>query len=320
MMKTLRRLALFAGLGLAALSLSGCGENIEIPPAHVGKISSSNGLQENILTPSKIWFTNMCWTCDGLVLAEVSDYAMEEEMTILSTDKLNVTFDVRGTFATSEDPGALNLIFNRIPALATNNERVSIIPSTKVYEVYVKQLIRERVRTIMSKYSTTEIMANREAIGAEMNAAIVEALKGRPVKVLNFGLADVTLPKVIIDAEEKAKEREIKIKETESDEEIRVRKAQADLKVAELEQAVELKQAETDVLVEQKLSEGFNRSFLMRRGLAVLQAMAESDNKVIFLPTEAFSNPALLVGAMNQADAEDDTNTVVSEPQPAAQP
>jgi len=133
---------------------------------------------------------------------------------------------------------------------------------------------------------------------------------------LNFGLADIQPPKVIVDAEEQAKQREIGIATAEADKEIRIRNAQADLTVAEMQQAVELKQAETDVLVEQKLAEGFNRSFLMRRGLAALEAMAASDNKVIFLPNEAFSNPAVLMGAFNQVDI--DAADALAVPAPVA--
>ena len=42
-----------AALMIATTALSGCGTAVEVPPAHVGKLSTESGLQEGIIHPSK---------------------------------------------------------------------------------------------------------------------------------------------------------------------------------------------------------------------------------------------------------------------------
>ncbi len=297
--KLLKPLKIAGLLGSITL-LSACfGETVEVPPAHVGKISGKGGLQEKVISPSKTRLSNICLVCDNLVLVEAADYPKEEEMTLYMKDKLNLVFDVRGTFATSTESDDLEMIYARISPMPTRNDRVMKIDSNRIYETYGQQVVRSRVRSVMSKYTTEEVLGNHEAVSKEVSEEVRKALVGTPIKVVNFGLAGVQPPAVVKDAEEKRKRREIEIAEAEADEQVKIRKAQADLEVAKLQQAVELKQAETDVMVQMKLQEGFNQSFVMRRGLAVLQELAKSNNKVVFLPTEALSNPAVMIGAMN---------------------
>ena len=212
-------------------------------------------------------------------------------------DKLNLTLEVRGTFATSDEPGDLKTIFGRMSPQKVN-DRVSLIPAQDVYNVYAQQVIRDRVRSVVSEYDIATLMANREEVGTQLREAVRASLEGRPVKVLNFGLADIQPPQVIVDAEIKRKAREIAINEAEANKQIRLREAEANLEVAKTNQAVELKEAETQVLVEQKLREGFSEAYVAQRGLKILEALAASDNKVVFLPTEALANPAVMIGSI----------------------
>jgi hypothetical protein len=290
-----------AGLALIG-SLSGCiGETVEVPPAHRGKISTQSGLKDEVLSPSKVRLSNMCLVCDDLVLAEVSDYKAEESMKLfMPKDQLNLTVEVRGTLATSDAPEDLAMIFSRIPS-QPYTKRVSLIDSSVVYQTYAQQVIRERVRSVISEYTIAELMSNRDAISQEISDSVTEGLKGRPIKVLNFGLADLQPPAIIVTAEESRKKREIEIKEAEASKEIGLTKARANLEIATLQQAVDLKEAETQVLVEQKLRQGFSSAYVAQRGLAILEKIAESDNKVVLMPTEALTNPAMMIGMLQEA-------------------
>lgn len=286
--------ALFLLIG--AVSLTACGETVEVPTAHVGKISTSTGLKEGIITPSKIRLSNMCMTCDDLIVAETSDYQVKESMQLfMPKDQLNLTIEVRGTLATSENPVDLEQIFSRVSAKPVTS-RVDLISSVKVYETYAQQIVREKVRSVVSEYTIAELMANRDSISIQIRDAVTEALSGRPVKVLNFGLADLQPPAIIVTAEEKRKEREIEIREAQAKKQIRLEQAQADLEVAELQQAVELKEAETQVMVEKKLKEGFSQAYVAQRGLRILESIANSDNKVILLPSDAITDPSIMMG------------------------
>lgn len=294
-------LKLALALGLMT-SLSGCmGEVVEIPTAHRGVISTASGLQDEILPPSKLRLSNFCRVCDNVIIAEVSDYGQQETLQLfMPKDRLNITIDVRGTFATSDTPDDLRMIFSRVSPQIIN-PRVSKIAAQQVYVTYAQQIIRDKVRSVVAQYDIATVMDNREQIGAELREAVRKALEGRPVKVLNFGLADIQPPAIILQAEENRKSREIAIKQAEADKEVRLREAEADLEVARLAQAVELKEAETQVMVEQKLKEGYSAAYVAQRGLKILEALARSNNKVVFLPTEALTNPSIMIGGIKQA-------------------
>lgn len=67
----------FAGLVAISASLAGCGRAVEVPTAYVGKLSTPDGLQKEIIPPSKIRLTNNCVTCDNLILVQASDLAIK---------------------------------------------------------------------------------------------------------------------------------------------------------------------------------------------------------------------------------------------------
>lgn len=298
-------------LVLAATSLlGGCkifGDQVEVPTAHRGIISTSAGLQDTILPPSKIRLEGFCLACDSLIVAEVSDYPILEEMELfMPKDRLNITFEVRGTFATSDDPEQLKTIFSRVPPQATGSARVSVISSEHVFDTYARQIVRDRVRAVVSEYDIQTLMDNREAVGARLAEAVREGLKNRPVEMLNFGFDNIQPPEVVLTAELTRKTREIEILQADAEKEVALRRAEAALEVAAVQQTVDLKEAETQVLVEQKLREGFSEAYVAQRGLKILDQLAASDNNVIFLPTEALSNPAIMIGSVSKALGQQD--------------
>lgn len=300
-MKSIKTIAL---LGLSAALISGCtlfGDQVEVPTAHRGIISTASGLKDEVLPPSKIRLSGMCLTCDSLIVAEVSDYPVVETMELfMPKDRLNINFELRGTFATSDDPEQLRTIFSRMPPKPTTS-RTSLITSDQVYDTYARQVIRDRARAVISEYDIATLMANREAVAAKIAEAVRDGLKGRPVVMLNIGLGDIQPPRLIVEAEESRKEREIAIQKAEAEKEVEIHRANAALEVATIQREVDLQEAETQVMVEQKLREGFSEAYVAQRGLKILQQLAESDNNVIFLPTEALSNPAVMIGAMGDA-------------------
>ena len=47
-----------------------CGVAVEVPTAHVGKINTDAGLQEDVLPPSKFKLETWCRSCDSLILVD----------------------------------------------------------------------------------------------------------------------------------------------------------------------------------------------------------------------------------------------------------
>lgn len=288
---------------IASLALAGCGDIVEVPPAHVGKLTTDSGLQKGLIQPSKFRLEGLCITCDSLILAEASDYGIKEQMQVyMPQDQLNLQVDVRGVFSISADENNIQKVFARITPDQQVDKRVSKISMAKVYQTYASQVVRETVRSVMTKYTIAQVMENREAVSTEMAKEVRAQLVGLPVTAIRLGLADVQPPDVIVKAREAAKEREIAIQRAEADKQVALKEAEAALEVAIKQQQVDLKEAETQVLVNKKLAEGVNTAFVTQRWLKVMERLAENpDAKVMILPYEAISNPSLMMGVNGES-------------------
>lgn len=277
------------------------GTAVEIPPAHVGKLSTKNGLQQGVIPPSTIRLSNLCLTCDKVILAEASDYPMQESLVIyMPKDQLNLKVDLRGIVTVSSGEENINQIFDRVTAKLTDSRRVRLIPLSSVYSIYAQPIIREVIRSALTKYSIAEVMASRAKVSAELTELIRSKLSTTPISIKQLGLADVQPPEVIVRAREAAKEREIAIQRAEADKQVKLKEAEAALEVAKKQQQVDLKEAETQVLVNQKLTEGVNEAFVTQRWLKVMEQLSRNTSgKVIILPYEAIKNPSLMMGVSN---------------------
>lgn len=281
--------------------LSGCGTNVEVPPGHVGKKATPSGLSEKVIFPKKLRLSNLCLNCDDLVLAQVSDFSVKEKMTVfMPKDELNLTVDIRAVVQVSDDKQDINSVYNRLSPVETGQSRTKIIGMSKIYKTYGDPIIRETVRSELTKHSIAEVMSNRDLINQNMVKTVQNKLNKTPLTVVHFGLADIQPPKVILDAQEAAKRRQIEIKKAEAQKMIDLKKAEAALEVAKKQQQVDLKEAETQVLVNKKLAEGVSDAFVTQRSLKVMDQLSNSDNKVFFFTEDVLKNPATLFGALNK--------------------
>lgn len=283
------------------LLLAGCGQVVVIPSAHVAKLTTKSGLQKGIIPPSTMKLEGMCRICDGIIMVEASDFPIEEKMTIfMPKDKLNLTVDTRGTVAINNDETNVDKIFARVTAIK-QEERISLIPMEKVYSTYAKPIIREAVRSVLTQYTIAQVMENRDDVSQKLTQTLRDKLGATPIQIIRFGLADVQPPDVVVNAEIARKKREIEIFQTEADKQIKLKEAEAAYEVATKQQLVDILEAETQVLVQEKLDKGVTAAFVTQRALKVLSALATSENKVIFIPTEALKNPAIMVGLTQEA-------------------
>lgn len=279
----------------------GCGPVCDVPPAHVGKLSTASGLQEGIIPPSKIRLDAAFGKYQNLILVETADKPIKESMTVfMPKDQLNLTVEVRGIATVSADLKNVDKIFARISPKVVS-DRVSRTDMDDVYLTYGQNPVREVTRTIVTKYSIDQLMLNRESISQELLKEIRDTTASSPISFIDFGLADIQPPKVVIDAQETAKEREIGIKRAESQKQINLQEAQGALEVAIKRQEVDLKEAETQVLVDKKLSEGVSEAFVMQRALRIWENISTNQTKTIILPSEAIKNPSLMFGVFNKS-------------------
>lgn len=291
----MKKLLLLIPLLLVAF---GCGTQVEVPPAHVGKILTKNGYAPESIPPSKFRLP-ACWAyCDRLILLQASDVGFKEQMTVfMPEDKLNLKVDVRGTLSIPTTESIVNSIYDRLTSENTNLSSTSLISAGKVYETYGQQALRGIVRSEIVKHSISDVLSEREAISANIHAAISKKLTATktPLKVSRFELADIQPPEVIVQAQQAAKEREIDIEKAEADAQVNLVKAERQLEVAKKDRLVEREKALAIAEQNKIAANSITPQLLAYRRLEtaenIYKALANSDN-VVIVPADSssFSN------------------------------
>lgn len=271
-------------VGVVALSLAACGEMVEVPPASKGIILGANGYTGEIVNPSRfrLPFCPPMAVCDKLVVVEAGDFGWNEEMEILMPkDQVQLTADVRFTLGISSDESKLLSLFDRITPhrLESGNFGTNI---NQVYEIYGSPIIRNVVRVTLSKYSIQEVMANQGKISEELRAAVTNALKETALEVKVFGLAGISPPPVIMNAQIAALERKVAIETAEANAQVQIREAQAALEVARSRREADLLEATTIREADEILADGVTPELIRYRELQVLEKMADNNNAVFF--------------------------------------
>lgn len=283
------KLLKFTAIAAAALALTACGEKVEIPAASIGKVMTANGYKEGTIATSKFRL-EPCWVyCDKLVILDVSDQTVIEKMVLLMPqDKLNMTFDLRLTLMVK--PEAYDELFNRIPP--SENGDVDAIPLKRAYETYAQQIIRAESRELLSKYTIAEIASSREAINAELSAALSKSIaKKTPFMVRYAGLGDLQYPEIIVKAQENAAERRESIQKEEAQLEISKVQLARQLQEQELQRKVDVEKARAEAEVAAIQSKALTPEYLAYRQIQVMEKLAESENKV-FIPSKMLDSIA----------------------------
>lgn len=291
----MKKLITMVGAGVLAVTmLTGCGEKVQVPPAHVGKVLTKNGYQPESKPPSKFRLP-VCWAyCDKLVVAEVSDNGLTENMKLfMPKDKLVLKVEIRGTYSVPKDESTVNALFDRLVAAETPNNDMyhAVISAKKVYDTYAKQALLGIVRSELVEYTISEILQNREAIAQNIHTAIVDkmAKSNIPLRISRFELADVDPPAVIVKAQEKAKEREIAIQQANADARVRMVQAERDLEVAKKNRLVEKEKALAIAEQNRIAASSVTPQLLMYRRIEaaekIMTELSKSDN-VIVVPSD----------------------------------
>ncbi len=286
-------------LALAAL-LTGCGARVEVPPAHVGKVKTSQGIEAKVYQPSSFRLPYSPMVKNQLILVETATTAQQEALEVfMPKDQLLLKFDVRGMYSISQEN--TDTIFTNITPQDTGDSNILYVPNARVYETYGRQIIRTKARAVLSKHTIEYVLSNLDLVSNELYEACKVELDKTPLTVHRLGLADVRPPDIILRAQETAKEREVAIKQAEAEKQIKLANAEAAREVALKQQEVDLIEAETQVLVEKKLAESVSEAFVTQRSLKALDKLATSGNTIVFLPMEAMTNPAIMIGATQEA-------------------
>ena len=289
-MKPFASRLLFAA-ATAAL-LSACGARVEVPPAHVGKIMTKDGYQDNLIPTSKFRLPPCLAYCDRLVLLDVSDKAYQESMSIfIPEDKLNLGVTVRATL--SINPKKTTELFNAISP-KEETDALSVIENQKIYSTYASQIIQAEVREYLSQYSISQIASSNEKINADLGVRLGKAIEERtPFAVRHVGITNLQYPDIITKAQEAAAERREAIQQEEAQTQVSAARLERELREARMQRAIEKEKAETEAVSQATLAQSVDARVLELRKLENQRAWIEKwDGK---LPTTTLGDTTPMV-------------------------
>jgi regulator of protease activity HflC (stomatin/prohibitin superfamily) len=288
------------GLGVVlllgvAVAMTACGERVEVPPAHVGKIMTKDGYQENLIPTSKFRLSPCVAYCDRLVLLDVADKAYQESMGIfIPEDKLNLGVTVRATL--SINPQKTADLFNAISPESTQGA-TSIISNEQVYKTYASQIIQAEVREYLSQFSISQIASSNEKINADLGARLGKAIEVRtPFAVRHVGITNLKYPDIITKAQEAAAERREAIQQEEAQTQVSAARLERELREARLQRAIEKEKAETEALAQATLAASVDSRVLQLRKLENERAWIEKWDGKLPVTTLGDTVPMLNLG------------------------
>ena len=255
-----------ASVLLAASMLTGCGEKVEVPPAHVGKIMTKDGYQPGVVSASKFRL-DPCWNwCDKLVLLNTSDQAKEESLNIfIPKDKLNIAVGLRVTL--SLDPTKTDGLFKTLSP-ASGGDRVSAIQWEQIYTTYAQQIVLTETRQYLSNYSIAEISSSMEKMNNDLREKLAKQIETRtPFKVRYVGITNVKYPNIITEAQEKAATRREQIQSEEAQLQISAVRLKRELQEAQLQRQIDVEKAETEANTQRVVAQAVDPRVLELRRL-----------------------------------------------------
>jgi len=195
-------------LVMAMFFATGCTERV--PPGYIGMVMTPSGLTGDVLAPGN----HTCYNRDRMVLVEYVEKAFQEPLSILCADDLNFKFDLKirvMTFA-DDNKAVMNVLGKQGSQINWGKDAtVGVLPFDVLYKTYVSDPARSIARGVVSKYRTTDIRDARDAITKEITEQLVKSVKGTPVKIMLLATSNFDYPKVITDAVEQKRKREIDI-------------------------------------------------------------------------------------------------------------
>jgi hypothetical protein len=195
-------------LVMAMFFATGCTERV--PPGYIGMVMTPSGLTGEVLAPGN----HKCYNRDRMVLVEYVEKAYKEPLSILCADDLNFKFDLKirvMTFA-DDNKAVMNVLGKQGSQINWGKDAtVGVLPFDILYNTYVSDPARSIARGVVSKYRTTDIRDARDEITKAITEQLVASVKGTPVKIMLMATSNFDYPKVITDAVEQKRKREIDI-------------------------------------------------------------------------------------------------------------
>lgn len=248
----------------------GCTERV--PPGYVGMVMEPGGLTGEVLEPGN----HTCFNRDRMVLIETKEETKTEQLSVLCKDDLNFKFDlkVRPRLKTRDSKGIISLL-----NLQGANIRWDGVSGTLkfniLYNNYVQPVARSIARGIVSKYDTTQIRENREAITNAIQTQLTEAVQGTPMEIVMVTTSNFDYPDVITHAVEKKRQKEIEIDEEKAKQAMELLRADNRLKIAQKLKIVRVAEAEAEAVYVKILGQALTERYLQMKNIEAKRTLYE---------------------------------------------
>lgn len=266
-------------LFLLALLTTGCTYET-VPPATKGKILTTAGYEPDVLESGKYTL----WGRDQLITLDTSTTTYKETVDVVLADKLTLSADIRFRGRIAGDDKTINSMFNDIKAGEDRN-----VSFAEVYGTYGRMAVRNKTREIISQYNVEDVHKNYSRLSKEIGVALTKALKGTPLEISDIALGRIAYPKVVTDAINAAKERDLAIKKEQAQAKIMLVKKKNERALAQANYQVEITNAKAIRDKNKIIGQGVTKELIELRRLEVMEKMAENKSAV-FMPVEAMAS------------------------------
>lgn len=270
-----------AAIALSGALMVGCGEKVEVPPGHVGKLMTKDGYQETMIPTSKFRLPFCTTYCDKLVVLDTTDNRYVEPLKIyIPADKLNIELNIEATLRV--DPKKASSLFAQLPQAVGASTQQSLITSRSVYNTYGKTILEAEVRGYLTQLTIGDISSNVDKVNADLTQILQKVMGERtPFQVIYAGVSNVILPPIITTAQEKAAERREQIEREEAEMKISTVRQQRELKEAQLQRQIEKEKAETKAIEQRAVAESLTPQYLRMKELEIEQTKADKWNGTV---------------------------------------
>ena len=164
-------------------------------------------------------------------------------------------------------------------------DRHGYLPSKRCIRPTCSRKPVRLARGVVSKYATTEIRENRETIQTAIFEKLQKSMAETPMEVPVVAASNFDYPKVITDAVEKRRKREIEIGEEKAKQAMELLRAENRMKLAERMKQVRRTEAEAEAIYYQIVGKALNKSYLQLRELENVKELysrvAQGDKVII---------------------------------------
>ncbi len=264
---------------IISIFLTACSFKL-VPPANKGKILGTSGYQEGTLQPGKYTL----WGRDKLITLQTNTQTYTENVNVVLQDKLTLNVDVkfRGRIAGSD--AVIDAMFNDIIPGDDNT-----IAFNEVYGIYGRMAVRNVTREIIGQYSVEDVHKNYSRLSEEIGKALMIAIEGTPIEISDVALGNIAYPKVVTDAINAAKERDLAIKKEEAQAKIELVKKKNEMALAKADYNIKITIAKAIRDSNKIIGSNITNQLLDLKRIEAIKLMAKNE-RAVFMPVEAMTS------------------------------